>query len=651
MRFAPEILDEIRNRLPVSQVVSRKVAIKKAGREYRGLSPFKSEKSPSFFVNDQKGFYHCFASGEHGDIFTFLMKTEGLSFPEAVERLAEEAGVHLPKPTAQDTNHEDARQRLYRLMEETQAFFVRSLFETSGQVARDYLERRGLRRQTIDTFGIGFAPGGRSDLKAHLTKLGYSLDEMITAGVLIGGEDIAVPYDRFRNRVMFPIGDLKGRVIAFGGRALDPNQPAKYHNSPETPLFHKGHTLYNAHRARPLAYDRGQIVIVEGYMDVVALSQAGIGHAVAPLGTALTEDQIQLVWRMVPEPVLCFDGDSAGRKAAFRAIDTLIPHLKPGVSASFAFLPEGLDPDDLVRQQGAAAMEAVLARARPLDDVLFEREWESGTWSTPERRAQLEKRLREIIQRIGDSSVRGHYERAIRERLFKEWGASRSVRAAGAVAGGSRAGGFGWRKGSAGGGTAGQARNSGFSSGVSNGSQPPGAAAFGPISDSLKRSGLVAGEALKPPYREALLVGTLLNHPWLLAENLEEVADLHLTSPALSSLRNALLGLIADDNSLDSVEIRSQLRSAGLHGALDLLERALTHRSDKFVDPDAGPAEVDMGWRHTLAVHQRQFGLQKELEAAERAFFDEGTDEAWARICEVKALLAQPDVLEFPPDS
>ena len=428
MRYPPGLLDEIRARLPVSQVVSRKVALKKAGREFRGLSPFKSEKTPSFFVNDQKGFYHCFASAEHGDIFKFVMNTEGLSFPEAVERLAGEAGVSLPKPSKNEQKQQDARERLYALTEAAQQYFLNCLKSSEGREARDYLERRGLMRKTVEAFGIGFAPNSRDGLKAHLGRLGYAVQEMIVAGVVIGGDDIAVPYDRFRNRVMFPIADFGGRTIAFGGRALDPNQPAKYHNSPETPLFHKGGTLYNGHRARPVAFERKQMIIVEGYMDAVSLAEAGYGNVVAPLGTALTDKQIQLLWRMVPEPVLCFDGDTAGRKAAYRAIDNILPYLQAGTSAKFAFLPEGLDPDDLVRQQGPDAFGAVIDRARPLVDVLFDREWEDGDWNTPERRAQLELKLKELTARIQDQAVRGHYERAMRERLFKAWSQSNGGR-------------------------------------------------------------------------------------------------------------------------------------------------------------------------------------------------------------------------------
>ena len=657
MRFPPQLLDEIRARLPVSQVVARKVALKKKGREFAGLSPFKVEKTPSFFVNDQKGFYHCFASGEHGDIFDFVIKTEGLSFWEAVERLAGEAGVQLPKPEARDLGpearlrheaREDERQRLYALLAASAKYFEDALSGAQGREARAYLDRRGLKRATIGEFRIGYAPNSRSALKEHLANVGFTTEEMISSGMLIGGEDIPVAYDRFRNRVMFPIDDLKGRPIAFGGRALDADAPAKYLNSPETPLFHKGHVLFNLHRARPAAHDKGRIVAVEGYMDVVSIAEAGLAEAVAPLGTALTEDQLKLLWRMAPEPILCFDGDSAGRKAAFRAIDTALPHLKPGASLSFAFLPDGLDPDDLVRQQGRDALEGVLGRSKPLVEVLFEREWSSGDWTTPERRARLESQLRALTARIGDGTVRGHYERDLRQRLWQAWsGKARSGQSSGQSTGQRRmepASSPYWPP------------RPGYNA-QRTGSRPPGdprarqAFAAGHRggnmlgghsfpSSSLKNSRLVAHEAAAP-YREALLLMAVINHPWLIDDHSEDLAALELTSTALSRLRNAILSAQAGDNSLDSPSLRSHLSELGLDKVVDLVERSVTHKCDKFAEPQSERAEVEVGWRHALALHDRQVGLKRSLEAAEKAWHEDRSEEAFARICEIQSLLGQ----------
>ncbi|MFM9846846.1 MAG: DNA primase [Hyphomicrobiaceae bacterium] len=648
MRLTPQFLDEIRTRLPVSQVVARKVALKKQGREFRGLSPFKSEKTPSFFVNDQKGFYHCFASGEHGDIFSFVMKTEGLSFPEAVERLAGEAGLALPKPTYQD-HHEveraDERVRLHQVLEASAAWFEARLKAPEGQEARRYIERRGLRRETIAEFRLGFAPAGRSALKEHLGSQGFTPAEMATSGMLISGEDIPVPYDRFRNRVMFPITDLKGRVIAFGGRALDPDAPAKYLNSPETPLFHKGGVLFNAVRARQAAHERGRIIAVEGYMDVLALHEAGFGEAVAPLGTALTETQVQLLWRMSAEPILCFDGDSAGRKAAFRAVDTAIPLIKPGTSVAFAFLPDGVDPDDLIRQQGREAMASVLERSRPLADILWEREWASGQWTTPERRAQLERQLAGLIGRIGDAGVRAHYERDIRGRLFSAW-----TRAGGSRPGAFRNGAHGSQRRPNPAGSRFNAQSGGRQGKSWDRGQPAGAHVQPASSDSLRSSRLVAG-ATQAPYREALLLQAIVNHPWLIDEHSELIGSLTLTSKPLSELRDALLSLHVEHNFLDRSQVQTHLTDQGLAKILALVERAITHKGDKFAEPEADRAAVETGWRHVLALHEKQVGLRRALDSAEQVWLAEGSQDALTRICELQEQLNRGDGVDVAGES
>jgi len=648
MRFSPHLLDEIRARLPVSAVVGRKVALKRKGREFAGLSPFKMEKTPSFFVNDQKGFYHCFASGEHGDIFKFVMATEGLSFPEAVERLAEEAGVALPKPDARDEAREDQRTRLLALMEESAKYFEAALAGSGGGDARRYIDKRGLKRETIAAFRIGYAPNSRSALKDHLAKAGYTLEEMTLSGMLIAGDDIPVAYDRFRHRVMFPIADLRGRIVAFGGRALDPDQNAKYLNSPETPLFHKGHLLFNAHRARTAAHDKERVIAVEGYMDAISLAEAGFSETVAPLGTALTEDQLQLLWRLSAEPILCFDGDSAGKRAAFRAVDTALPHLKPGASLMFAFLPDGLDPDDLVRQQGPAALDACLGRARPLVDVLFEREWGQSDWSTPERRAGLEKTLRDLIGRIADENVRAHYRQALTERLATAWGQrgggwrgpeSQNARSAA----GARPGAGSWRAPAGGGqwprpapGAAGTRRATPgrpLPSTLGGGVERPNP------STSLRKSALVAAADSAPPYREALLIKVLLNHPWVIEEQAEAIAALQLTSTALSRLRDAILSAQAVNNSLDTETLRTHLNKSSAGKVLTLVERAVSHKCDRFAEPEAERTEVEDGWRHALAMHDRHVGLKRSLEAAEQAWDEDGSEASFARICDLKRQL------------
>ena len=635
MRFPPSLLDEIRARLPVSQVVARKVALKRAGRELKGLSPFKQERTPSFTVNDQKGFYHCFASGEHGDIFKFVMVTEGLSFPEAVERLAEEAGVPMPKASPRDAQVEDERGRLYALLEASARFFRDQLAAPVGADARRYIARRGLTAEAIERFGLGYAPNSRSALKEHLAKAGYTTAEMAASGMLISGDDIPVAYDRFRHRVMFPIGDLRGRAIAFGGRALDPDAPAKYLNSPETPLFHKGAMLFNAHRARAAAHDKSQIIVVEGYMDVIALSEAGFPQTVAPLGTALTEEQVGLLWRMAAEPVLCFDGDAAGRRAAFRAVETVLPHLKPGFSVQFAFLPEGLDPDDLVRQHGAATFQDILRRTAPLFDVLIEREEQGQPGVTPEQRASLEARLKALAARIADPGVRRQYETELRTTL---WAKNRKATREIAGSDGRRDPRFvgkrrdntqlDWR-------IAARARAVGGPRSLPR--------AINPASLAV-RSNELAQRSLTLPPREALLMVTLLNHPWLLEARCEQIAELPLTSRPLAGLRDAMLELLARNIALDRAQMRTQLSLLGLEKVVALAERAITHKSDKFAEPDTEASEVEAGWQHAVELHEAQAGLKRSRQAADQQA--DLTEETLSTILEFQERLTRGSATE-----
>lgn len=640
MRFTPQFLDEIRARLPVSQVVARKVQLKKAGREWRGLSPFKTEKTPSFFVNDQKGFYHCFASGSHGDVFKFVMETEGLTFAEAVERLAGEAGLQMPRaePRSREARERaDVHTRLMALMEAATAFFEASLSGAGGGEGRRYLEKRGLRRETIARFRLGYAPNSRNALKEVLAAQGFTAEEMALSGMQIAGPDIPVAYDRFRHRVMFPIADAKGRTIAFGGRALDPDAPAKYLNSPETPLFHKGGILFNAHRARPVAFERRRVIAVEGYMDVIALAEGGFGECVAPLGTALTEDQLRLLWHMAPEPILCFDGDSAGQKAAFRAVETALPLLKPGYTVRFAFLPDGLDPDDLVRTRGADAFEAVLARhVRPLFDVLMEKEElvDSGTY-TPDERAALETRLRSLVQRIRDPVVKGHYESELKQTLWER--SRREVRALTGAGGRRDPAAVGRRR-----------DNARLDWRLRERARQVGQRAPRLAETRIASNELVARTEIIPQ-REALIVRTLINHPWLIETEAEAIASLSFGDSALARVRDALLSAVIEENLLDRQSLTTHLSGLGLAPALALVERAITHRGDKFAEPEADRAAVETGWHHAVALHRRE-ELRRELAVAEQAWHEEGSEDAFQRICELQSLLNRTDGIEPATD-
>ena len=532
--------------------------------------------------------------------------------------------------------------RLYRLLEVSARYFEESLRGGLGGEARRYIDKRGLVPATVAAFRLGFAPNSRSALNAHLKGEGFSDADMATSGMLIAGDDIPEPYDRFRNRVMFPILDLKGRVIAFGGRALDKDAPAKYLNSPETPLFHKGHVLFNATRARPVAHDKNRVIAVEGYMDVVALFEGGFHEAVAPLGTALTEDQVKLLWRMVPEPTLCFDGDSAGKKAAFRAIDTALPHLKPGHSLKFAFLPDGLDPDDLIRQQGTAAMSAILDKTKPLIDVLWERETSAQPLETPEQRASLEERLRTLSSSIADPLVRIHYERELRDRLFQLGRSGPGSRSPGTYVGSYVSGGQGpggGRRGSYGG----QSRQAATPDWRQRERQrlsdrplrfqppPPPLGLASPELTSIMNA---------PPAREALILKIILNHPWLIDQYSEALAELSFTAQALEALRDEILNLHATTNSLDSSTLRTQLSKTGVSKVVDLVARTITHTSDRFAEPEASTTDVETGWRHILALHQRHGNLEHMLRRAEEAWCRDCTQEAWARLSDIQHQIA-----------
>lgn len=417
MRFPPSFLDELKARLQVSDVVGRRVKLKKAGREWKGLSPFQQEKTPSFTVNDQKQFYHDFSTGKHGNIFDFVMETEGVSFPEAVERLASLAGLPLPRTSREDEQREERQKSLYDVMELATKYFEQNLASNIGAQARGYLSDRAISPATSLEFRLGYATPNRFGLKEYLGSKGVSVADMIETGLLIAGDDIPVPYDRFRDRIIIPIHDQRGRVIAFGGRALKSNVQPKYLNSPETTIFHKGSVVFNFHRAREPAHKAGSVVAVEGYMDAIAIYQAGIKSVVATMGTAFTEEQIATLWKLSSEPVVCFDADRAGVAAAHRSIDRILPLLAVGKSFRFVFMLEEKDPDDLIRERGVEAFKTVLSGSLPIWDVLWARETENVNVKTPDTQAALEKKLNVLIRTIKDSAVQMAYSRTCRLRL------------------------------------------------------------------------------------------------------------------------------------------------------------------------------------------------------------------------------------------
>ncbi|UGX86601.1 DNA primase [Phyllobacterium meliloti] len=623
MRFPPSFLDEIRERVPISSVIGTRVSFdrKKTNApkgDFWACCPFHGEKSPSFHCEDRKGRYHCFGCGVTGDHFKFLTELEGLSFPEAVQRVADMAGVPMPARDAEMEIREAKRATLYDVMDMATKFFEEQLQSAAGAKARAYLRDRGLSATTQHAYRLGYSPESRNALKEHLALKGATREQIEACGLVVYGDDKPVSYDRFRDRIMFPIEDLRGRVIAFGGRALTPNAPAKYLNSNETELFHKGKVLFNALRARRFAQPQaGQaaksVIAVEGYMDVIALAQAGFGQAVAPLGTALTEDQLDLLWRMSPEPVLCFDGDQAGIKAAYRAIDLAMPALKPGRSLRFAVLPEGKDPDDLVKASGPQAFQAVLDDARPLADMLWARETSGGVFDTPERRAELESRLKQMTALIADENVRRHYAQDVRERIQQFFGSNQrnnNNRRDGEQRGNGQNG-YGQRgRGAASGRLA--------------------------VSDSLARSVLVKTTSAAPPLRETAILMTLFNHPRLIEEDFETVVRLEFSHPDLKRFHSAMLNALAEHHVVDGAEMRKAMTEAG-HGTLIEALEALARRARMWT-ATAEAAEEDAleALRQAVHLHQRASTLHKELKVAETALATDTTDENLNRLLDIQ---------------
>ena len=660
VRFTPQFLDELRARLSVSEVVGKRVKLKKAGREWKGLSPFQQEKTPSFYVNDQKGFYHDFSSGKHGDIITFVMETDGLPFAEAVERLASMAGLPLPAVTPDAARHEQRRRTLHDVMELAAKFFSETLASRIGAKARGYLADRAISPSTQLQFRLGYAPPPpeRFALKEHLGKLGVSVEDMIETGLLVAGNDIPVPYDRFRDRVMFPITDLRGRVIAFGGRALEKDVPAKYLNSPETPLFHKGDNLYNHQTARKATHDGSALIVVEGYVDVIAMVTAGFAGSVAPLGTALTENQLALLWKMADEPILCFDGDRAGQKAAYRAADLALPFLVPGKSLRFALLPEGQDPDDLARSGGRGAIEEVIAAARPLADMIWSRELEGGNFATPERRAALEARIKELSNGIRDEVVRRHYRDDFVERLQRTF-APEAGRGGFAGRGNFRPGQAGRPFQPRGGGQANRFGGQGFGGqGFGGGRRgPPGPAPLpsGPYqaaSPQLAASPIMRGQRSAISRREALILQSLINHPWLLHEHLEEVAALEFAHPEAHKLRAGIIAAFANDHhhSPDPGEqaekMRGDIEKGGFSQLLQRVEGGITTAAVWGAREGAARDDVLATWHQLVVLHRQYHSLLRELKDAELALGEDPSEANLAWLRDVKARLAEVDGTE-----
>lgn len=610
MAFTPDFLDELRSRLSLSEIVGRRVALKRKGREHSGLCPFHNEKTPSFTLNDQKGFFHCFGCGAHGDVVGFVMRSEGLSFPEAVERLAHEAGMALPVSSPAERERAQQAASLQDVVEKAAQWFQRQLWSASGASALEYLRGRGLSDETIRAFRLGYAPDEREALRKALLADNCPDGMIVEAGLAIRPDDGRSPYDRFRGRVMFPIEDRKGRVIAFGGRILGDGEP-KYLNSPETPLFHKGGNLFAFARARAAVHDNATLIVAEGYMDVIALHQAGFRGAVAPLGTALTEDQIALLWRLADEPSLCFDGDNAGARAAMRAAERALPLLKPGKSLRFVALPAGEDPDSLIKSGGPSAFDAVLAGAAPLADIVWRIETEGRPIDTPERRASIEAALMQRTNAIADQTVQAHYRREWRDRLWKAFSPRPAARTANAR--GNRPGGR-WTP------------------------KPPPA-----IATTVNQPADMG---------ERDLIAILLRRPDVISHVVEELAHLNMPDMRHRPLIEALLCWAAEPHPLnveslepaeisdiDSSVLAPHLRAAGVDKQAEQILASVPGRSAWL---RSATEDLSDAWRQAAAAHNAATGRAAVLAEAERAWADSPTEENWQRL---QALIEQMQTL------
>ncbi len=608
MKFSDHFLDEIRARVTLVDLVGRRVKLRRQGREHGGLCPFHNEKTPSFTVSEDKGFFHCFGCGAHGSHFDFVMRTEGLSFPEAVERLAAEAGLEMPQASPEEAERERQAATLYDVLEAAAAWFESKLGSAAGKSALQYLRDRGLSDETMARFRLGFAPDSREELKQALLSRGFPEDLAVMAGLLKQPEDGGPSYAVFRNRIMFAIGDRQGRTIAFGGRALG-EQRAKYLNTPETPLFHKGRMLYNLAGARQAARQADSVLVTEGYMDVIALSQAGIGHTVAPLGTALTEAQLGLLWRLAAEPVLCLDGDAAGRAAAQRAAERALPLLRPGYSLGFAFLPEGEDPDTLVRGHGAAAIQRLVAEPVPLAEVLWQHLVTGRRLDTPERQAALRKDAYALVDRVEDATVRSYYGDFVAakvEQLRPQRGGRK----------GSQGGRQGWP-------------------GQQN--KRPWRRRWGGAERPLpQRYGLGGDDAGSSERRERVLVATLVAHPGLFSRLEEDFVQFEIHHPELDKVRREILEIAGRTPDLDSKSLRDHLSIRGLAAITDRLTAPDLCSVAPFLRHEATLDEAEEGWRQTLALQHQAVELAAESLAQAAAFAADPGPESEGRLLATK---------------
>jgi len=600
MNFTPEFLDEIRRRISIVDVVGRTVRLKERARgDFWGLSPFTNEKSPSFHVMEDKGFYKCFSTQNSGDVFTFLIEVEGMSFPEAVEKLASEAGLEIPRDSPEEREKHQKRKGITEVNELACAFYEKMLQMPEGKGALEYLKNRGLNDQMIRHWRLGFAPDGRGTLKAALSREDVPEEMMLEAGLLRVPKS-GSPYDWFRGRVMFPIQDRRGQVIAFGGRILGDGEP-KYLNSPETPVFQKRYSLYGLHHASGPARKAGRMIVCEGYMDVIGLARAGIDNAVAPLGTALTDEQLKDLWRIVREPVLCFDGDTAGQRAAHRTAERALPVMKAGQTLRFAVLPKGEDPDSLVQSQGRQAFDDLVTQALPLSEVIW-REISGGQLpQSPEDRADVQQKLDTRARDISDPTFRRHFSDFFSRKLWGERGAQPQSYSPEKSYKSKR----------------------GYNTGKTEGAV---------ITDArAETSGIPSPDTL----RERILLATLINYPEVFDEIEESLGMVEFSAPDLDKLRQQVLNTLAAHESLDTARLCDHLSEVGFAPMLKVLLSKNVYMHGRFARPDGDVKKALEGWVDTYQQLTAKAN-ETEIKQVEAALGEDTSEMTFGRMKALK---------------
>ena len=603
--LSPAWLDELRARTLLSAVIAPSVKLIKAGREYKACCPFHQEKTPSFTVNDEKGFYHCFGCGAHGDVIRFLTDARGLPFMDAVKELAGKAGMEVPALDPRAKEKAERSAGLYDIMDAAQRWFAEQLDGVEGSEARKYLKERGISDATKTRFGFGFAPDSRGKLKKALEKFG--IEQLVEAGLLIKPDDGKEPYDRFRGRLTYPIRDQRGRVIAFSARIIGQGEP-KYLNSPDTPLFDKGRTLFNLDLAGPASRKAGRILVVEGQMDVIALDQAGLGEAVAPLGTALTEHQLERLWRLDGQPLCCFDGDAAGQKAAVRAALRALPHLSPERTLRFVALPAGQDPDDVIRTGGKAAFEALLAEAEPLVDRMWRHEEEAAALDTPEARAGLRKRLLDHAAAIADGNVRQLYRDEWMSRFDARFRPQQAQQHRRPFAPRGE-----WKKGR-----------------------------FTPPTPPASQAARAIWQVGVEPAMAAAVIAGCIRYPVVLHDHVEQIAMFRIGDRALGQLRDAIVEYALNNASLDSEALQTTLAASEHQPLVAKLLRA-DRTSFSFNQRDADPSRAFREFEGVLMMLVDKGVLENAFEQATDELKAEITEERLARQAHLREAIQEVD--------